>query len=388
MTVFRTFLKVLNKCKMPIILYTVILIFFGGFNIETSDSSISFAPSKPDVFIINHDEEIGITKSLIEYITKNCNIISVSPEKLEDALFYRDINYIIEIPVSFRQDFLKGKNPKILVKSTGDYQASLAEMLLERYMRVASTYQLSISSSTSMNISEEELISNIEDTLKTGVEVKMTSKLDNNSLSKATTYYNFTNYCILAGCIYVICLILSIFKEEKIKKRTIISSMSYREYNRKLLLSNSLFAIVLWIFYVLLSFILVGNIMFTMHGFIYIINSFLFTLCAVTIAFLIGNILTNKNAINGLVNVIALGSSFLCGAFVPMEWLPDMVLKIAHILPSYWYIKTNELVKKVEVFNRESMLPMIGNMIVVLLFILGFMIITNMISKRKRKLDS
>lgn len=387
MTVFRTFLKVLNKCKMPIILYTVILIFFGGFNIETSDSSISFSPSKPDVFIINHDEEIGITKSLIEYITKNCNIISVSPEQLEDALFYRDINYIIEIPASFRQDFLKGENPKILVKSTGDYQASLAEMLLERYMRVASTYQLSISPSTPINISEEELISNIEDTLKTEVEVKMTSKLDNNSLSKATTYYNFTNYCILAGCIYVICLILSSFKEEKIKKRTIISSMSYREYNRKLLLSNSLFAIVLWIFYVLLSFILVGNIMFTMHGLVYIINSFLFTLCAVTIAFLIGNILTNKNAINGLVNVIALGSSFLCGAFVPMEWLPDTVLKIAHILPSYWYIKTNELVKTVEVFNRESMMPMITNMVVILLFTFGFTIITNMISKKKRKLD-
>lgn len=380
MTVFRTFLKVLNKCKMPIILYTVILIFFGGFNIETSDSSISFAPSKPDVFIINHDEETGITKNLIDYITKNCNIVSVSFEKLEDALFYRDINYIIEIPDSFRQDFLKGENPKILVKSTGDYQASLAEMLLERYMRVASIYQQTTDS-------EEELISNIEDTLKTEVEVNITSKLDNNSLSKATMYYNFTNYCILAGCIYVICLILSSFKEEKIKKRTVISSMSYQEYNRKLLLSNSLFATFLWIFYVLLSFILVGNIMFTMHGLIYILNSFLFTLCALTIAFLIGNILINKNAINGLVNVIALGSSFLCGAFVPMEWLPDSVLKIAHILPSYWYIKTNELVKTVEVFNRESMMPMIINMVVIIFFAIIFIIISNWIARKKRKID-
>lgn len=380
MTVFRTFLKVLNKCKMPIILYTVILIFFGGFNIETSDSSISFAPSKPDVFIINHDEETGITKNLIDYITKNCNIVSVSFEKLEDALFYRDINYIIEIPDSFRQDFLKGENPKILVKSTGDYQASLAEMLLERYMRVASIYQQTTDS-------EEELISNIEDTLKTEVEVNITSKLDNNSLSKATMYYNFTNYCILAGCIYVICLILSSFKEEKIKKRTVISSMSYQEYNRKLLLSNSLFATFLWIFYVLLSFILVGNIMFTIHGLIYILNSFLFTLCALTIAFLIGNILINKNAINGLVNVIALGSSFLCGAFVPMEWLPDSVLKIAHILPSYWYIKTNELVKTVEVFNRESMMPMIINMVVIIFFAIIFIIISNWIARKKRKID-
>lgn len=380
MTVFRTFLKVLNKCKMPIILYTVILIFFGGFNIETSDSSISFAPSKPDVFIMNHDEEIGITKNLIEYIKKNCNMVSVSPEKLEDALFYREINYIIEIPDSFRQDFLKGENPNILVKSTGDYQASLAEMLLKRYMKVASIYQQTTDS-------EEELISNIEDTLKTEVEVSITSKLDNDSLSKATMYYNFTNYCILAGCIYVICLILSSFKEEKIKNRTVVSSMSYQEYNRRLLLSNSLFAVVLWFFYVLLSFILVGNIMFTMHGLIYILNSFLFTLCALIIAFLIGNILINKNAISGLVNVIALGSSFLCGAFVPMEWLPDSVLKIAHILPSYWYIKTNELVKTVEVFNVESMKPIIINMAVIIFFTIGFIIVSNLIARKTRKMN-
>ena len=75
--------------------------------------------------------------------------------------------------------------------------------------------------------------------------------------------------------------------------------------------------------------------MFTTHGLMYLINSFVFTICAITIAFLIGTLINNKNAINGIVNVVALGSCFLCGAFVPMDWLPDAVLKIAHVLPSY-----------------------------------------------------
>ena len=38
-------------------------------------------------------------------------------------------------------------------------------------------------------------------------DVKITSKLDTNSLSQVTIYFNFLNYCILAGCVYVICLI-------------------------------------------------------------------------------------------------------------------------------------------------------------------------------------
>lgn len=382
MTVFRTFLKVLNKCKTPIIMYTVFLIFFGGFNIQTSDNSTNFTASKPDILIINKDCEKGITKNLIDYIEKNSNIIAIenSEEKRNDALFYRDVNYIIYIPNHFREDFLNDKNPKIEVKSTGDYQASLAEMMLKRYIKVANTYNTKAAS-------EEEIIKNINDTLSKEAKIEITSRLDTDHLSKASFYYNFTNYCLLAGCIYVICLILSSFKNEHINKRTIISSMNYKEYNRKLLLSNSLFAIILWLFYVLLSFILLGNIMFTLHGLFFIINSFVFTLCSLTLAFLLGNLVSNKNAINGIVNVIALGSSFLCGAFVPMEFLPDSVLNIAHALPSYWFIKTNELLKTIETFNLETIKPIIMNMTVIVIFTVVFIVITNIISSKKRKID-
>lgn len=381
MTVFKTFLKVLNKAKAPIIMYTVFLIFFVGFNMQTSDNSTNFVASKPDILIINEDIEEGITKNLIDYISNNSNIVEIEEdqEAIDDALFYRDVNYIIYIPKNYRQDFLDGKNPEIQIKSTGDYQSSLASMLLERYIKVANIYQNIVTS-------EEELIDNINDILENNTQVEITSKLDTNQLSKAAFYYNFANYSILAGCVYVICLILSSFKEEKIAKRTIISSMNYKAHNRKLLLSNSLFAFILWGSYVLLSFVLVGDIMFTMHGVSYILNSFIFTICAVTIAFLIGNLVTNKNAINGIINVVALGSSFLCGAFVPMEWLPDAVLNIAHILPSYYYIKSNELLKEIEVINFETMHEIIINMGIILVFAIAFTVITNIISKKKRRI--
>ena len=162
--------------------------------------------------------------------------------------------------------------------------------------------------------------------------------------------------------------------------------MNYKTHNRQLLVANTLLAIGLWIFYVVLSFILIGDVMFTTHGFMYMANSFVFTICAVTIAFLIGNLVINKNAINGIVNVVALGSSFLCGAFVPMEWLPDSVLKIAHILPSYYYISSNERLKSLEMFDFESMKPILMNMGIILLFTIGFVIATNVISKKKRRI--
>ncbi len=382
MIVFKTFLKVLNKCKFPLILYTVILIFFGGFNMQTSENTLSFVESKPDILIINEDEEKGITKNLVEYIKENSKIkkIKDNEEARNDALFYRDVNYIIYIPKGYRKDFLNGENKEIKIKSTNDYQASYANMLLKRYLKVANTYQ-------AMEKDETKLIEKINKTLDKKTKIELTTKKDTNSIEKMVFYYNFLNYSILAGSIYVICLILSSFHEENIKKRTTISSMNYKKHNRILLLSNMLLAIVLWIIYVGLSIILCGKIIFTSYGMICIINSFIFTLCALTIAFLISTLINNKNAINGIINVVALGSSFLCGAFVPVEFLPKSVLNIAHILPSYWYINTNEMIKNIEVINLNAIKNILLNMGVLMIFSVILIILANIVTKKKLKSD-
>ena len=212
----------------------------------------------------------------------------------------------------------------------------------------------------------------------------MTSKLETGELSKVSFYYNFASYSLLAGSIFVICMILASFKSEKISKRTIVSSMNYKKYNRKLLIANGIFAVLLWALYVIISIIMFKDTILSIRGLIYLLNSLIFTFCALSIAFLIGNLVKNKEAISGIVNVIALGSSFLCGAFVPMEWLPDTVLKIAHVFPTYWYIKTNEALKTVEEINFNSVKPLFANMTVMVGFIIFFVVIINIASTRKK----
>ena len=378
MIVFKTFLKVLKSCKIPIILYTVLLIVFGGVNTKTEDNSMSFTASKPDVLVINNDKNEGITKNLVEYIEKNSNIADIenNEDAINDAIFYRDVNYVIYIPENFNSEFLAGKNPELKTKSTGDYYSSLAEMMLERYIKVANIY-------VSKFNNEEEIIKNINKTLDKQTQIELTSKLDTDSLSKATRYFDFANYTILAGCIYIICLILSSFRAENIKRRTIVSSTNYKKFNRKLLISNSLFAIMLWLFYVIVGIILIGDIMLTNNGIILIVNLFVFTISALTLGFWIGNMINNKNVVSGIVNVVALGTSFLCGAFVPVQYLPDFVLKIAHIFPSYYYINNNELVGKLEVINIETLKPILINMGIMLVFSIIFVILSNIFSKKK-----
>ena len=380
MTVFKTFFRIVNKLKPTIILYTALLIIFGAVNMKTSDNNINFVNSKPDILIINQDVNKGLTKNLIDYMKKNSNIVKVenNEEKINDALFYREVSYVIYIPKDYRKNVLLGKNPKLDIKKTDEYDAHLSEMMLKRYIKLQNIYNEEAGS-------EDELITLINDNINDDVNVKITSKVDTSKTYNIAYYFNFASYSILAIIIYIVCLVLCSFKEESISKRINISSINYKSHNNKILLASIVFSSIVWLLFVIIGVIVVGDIMFSIRGLISIINSFIFTFCALTLSILISSLTNNKNAISGIVNVIALGSAFLCGAFVPAEYLPDSVLNFAHILPAYYYINSNDLLKNIDVINISSMHPIIINMVIIIIFSLLFIILNNVVTRKKRK---
>ena len=380
MTVFKTFFRIVNKLKPTIILYTALLIIFGAVNMKTSDNNINFVNSKPDILIINQDVNKGLTKNLIDYMKKNSNIVKVenNEEKINDALFYREVSYVIYIPKDYRKNVLLGKNPKLDIKKTDEYDAHLSEMMLKRYIKLQNIYNKEAGS-------EDELITLINDNINDDVNVKITSKVDTSKTYNIAYYFNFASYSILAIIIYIVCLVLCSFKEESISKRINISSINYKSHNNKILFASIVFSSIVWLLFVIIGVIVVGDIMFSIRGLISIINSFIFTFCALTLSILISSITNNKNAISGIVNVIALGSAFLCGAFVPAEYLPSSVLNFAHILPAYYYINSNDLLKNIDVINISSMHPIIINMIIIIMFSILFIILNNVVTRKKRK---
>lgn len=380
MIVFKTFFRIVNKLKPTIILYTALLIIFGAVNMKTSDNNINFVNSKPDILIINQDVNKGLTKNLIDYMKKNSNIVKVenNEEKIKDALFYREVSYVIYIPKDYRKNVLLGKNPKLDIKKTDEYDAHLSEMMLKRYIKLQNIYNEEAGS-------EDELITLINDNINDDVNVKITSKVDTSKTYNIAYYFNFASYSILAIIIYIVCLVLCSFKEESISKRINISSINYKSHNNKILLASIVFSSIVWLLFVIIGVTIVGDIMFSLRGLISIINSFIFTFCALTLSILISSITNNKNAISGIVNVIALGSAFLCGAFVPAEYLPSSVLNFAHILPAYYYINSNDLLKNIDVINISSMHPIIINMVIIIIFSILFIILNNIVTRKKRK---
>lgn len=381
MIVFKAMLKIFKKNKAYLILYTGLLVFFTVFSLNNSDSATKFSAAKPNILVINEDKDTKITKNFIKYIKDNSKQVKINDteEARDDAIFYEDVHYIVYIPKNYTEDYLNLKNPKLSIKKKDNYNSALAEQIITRYLKISNIYLKSVKN-------EDELINKINQTIKKEASVKVTTKLDTNKLAKANFYYTFTAYSVLASLVYIICIVLSSFKCEKIRKRTSISSMNYKKHNRQLLISNGLFSLSLWAFYVLLSFILIGNVMTSKQGVIYIINLLVFILSSTALAFLIGNILNNKNAISGIINVLAIGSSFVCGVFVPVEYLPNSVIKISHILPTYYYVDNNNRASTLEIVNFDTLKPIFTNMLMMVIFSIFFIILTNIIAKHKRRI--
>ena len=377
MTVFKTILKILNKLKGMLILYTVMLISITTINQKSGNNISNFEESKPDILIVNKDESNDITTNFVNYINKHSEIKDIDTndeEKINDAIFYRDVNFVIYIPENFGNDLLNDKNPTLEYKSSGDEYSSYSEMLVEKYMKMLLMYK--------DYYRGDELISKVNNVLETETKVELKTTLDTSELSSITRYFNFLNYAFLAGCVYCISMILSSLKEENVRKRTIISSFNYKKYNRIVLLTNAIVIFVMWILYVILSVILFKDFMISSNGLAYIANSFAFAICSLTIGFLIGNITQNKNAIGGIVNVVALGSSFLCGCFVPFEYMPEYAIKIAHIFPTYYFVLNNESIKTIEIFNFENIKGLLTNGGIIIAYSLLFIVLTNYITKK------
>lgn len=379
MIVFNTFWRIVKKYKGTILLYTVMLIMFGGINLTSNSTNDMFTPTKPNIFIVNKDSNMGLTKNLINYLKKNTNVVSLEDdeEKINDALFYRDISYVIYIPKNYSKDVLDKKDVTIDIKSSKDYTSSLTEMMLDKYLNVQSNL-------VNITNNQDELVNMINNTLDVNSEVVVSSKLDNSYLNRVSRYFNFGSYSLLAVIIFIVTLVINSFKENTINKRIIVSSFNYKKHNSLLMLSSFVYSLIVWVLFSLLSVILLGKDMISLRGILYFVNTFMFVMPTLSFGILISTLVNNKDSIGGIVNVVSLGSAFLCGAFIPTEYLPKIVLSIAHIFPAYYFIDSNNLLSSMEIINFSNLTPVFINYFVLIIFMLIFIVVNNYVLKKKR----
>lgn len=376
MTIFKTYWKIVKKNIGIIILYTVMLLVFGTMNLKANKNSFEYISSKPDIIIVNNSSGI-ITDNLISYLKTNANVKNITDENdIDDAVFFRDANYVIYIPKEFENKIENGKEFNIDIKTNNSYDSYIASELLNKYLDVFSKY---------MNLYNDKIlaIQKLDNTLNKKADVVIENKTSLNT--KTSLFYNFSSYSIMAIVIYIICLVLSSFNDEKISKRTSLSGMNYKTFNNYLYISSFTFTFIIFIVYLILSFLILKNSILNINGFLYSLNMFIFFIVSFTMAILISNLVKSKGAISGVVNVISLGSAFLCGAFIPVKYMPSFALKIARIFPTFYFIDNNEYIASLQNFDKASYEFVLKNFIIMIVFIIFFLILNTLVTRFKRK---
>lgn len=381
MRVFKKYLKIANTYTFMILAYTAIFlglaIVAGSYNTTSTD----YESMDIKVAIINRDKDTELIKGFKDYIKGHGDLVKLedSDEALRDALFYRTVDYIMIIPDNYTNDFINGKNVVIDTMELPDsYSSIYSKNVLNKYLNTANIY-------LKAGISDIDLTKLIKEDLDSKVEVGMLDKQSDIDFSMPLTYYNFSNYMLITITMVIITMIMVSFNEEKIKNRNLVSPVSYKSMNRQLMLGNYTVGLAIWLLYVGMSFILYKDAMFTMNGLFLVINSLVLMIFIQAFSFMIAKFTSNREILSGVGNVFGLGSSFLCGAFVPQSMLSPFVLGIAKFLPSYWFIDANNKIIKLTDFSFDSIQPILMNMVIVCGFTLLVYVATQLITKLRLK---
>lgn len=391
MIVFKTFWRIMKRYWWIVFIYVAILTSLSVINLDAAPVT-DFVDTKPEITIVSQDSSDlatkPFTKNFLDYLSKNTKIINLKESEITDALFYQKISMILYLPEDLESKILSGQKVTLNYRTSGNYTAELSKNLIKRYFELQRTEILESKNSSKeqsniLSENSEKIISNLNQKLDQSPTVRLASKNATN-LSKIAAFFNFASYTIMAIILYVTCFINASFNKSSVKKRTMVSSLHLKKYNFSLLLANSIFAFSVFALLTTLSFFVLGNIVLTPFFIFEILNILLYTLAALTLAELVSTFNLSRDAVSGVVNLLSLAPAFLSGAFVPTYFLPNFVLTIAHIFPTYWFIDTNNKITTMTEFSFNSFLTILPNLLILVLFSIIFIVANLVLSKKKR----
>lgn len=385
MQVFKVYFKIIkaNIGQMSIYLFIFLAVGLAYSLSGTSNSKEVFSQTKTNIAFINLDEKTALTEGFKKYLSKNINFVPIEnkEEHLQDALFFRDVEYIVTIPVGFTKDFLQG-NPveieKIVVP--GSITRMYVDMAINKYFNMARVYVNNVP-----GIPEEVLVEEVlkGGELETQVQLKtFGDKKQNNAY--AVSYFNFLAYSLFAVLILGVSSTLIVFNNKDLKRRNLCSPIKNRSFNLQLIMANLSFALVCYMIMAGFGFVINREVMMSYNGLLLCLNALAFTIAALSISYFVGLLIKNRNAQSAIANVLSLGFSFLSGVFVPQELLGDKALTIASFNPTYWYVKANNAIGSLSSFSFDNLSPIFTYMLIELGFAIAIFSVALVVSKQMR----
>jgi ABC-2 type transport system permease protein len=388
MLVYNTIFKVMKRHLTQIIVALVIVIFFStvmsaNYN---STSKPSFTESKVDIAVINNDSNSILSKGLVDFLGEKNNIVDIKQdeESIQDALYFRTITYVLTIPEDFSASYINGTAISLEKATIEDSFDSVdVDLSIDKYLNLYKLYM------DTTNLSEEEIVININKDLNSTVAANILNVEQQGSGGQNASYFfNYLNYAILSGFTVCIASILLVFNKFDLKRRNICSPINLTKINVQLFLGILTFGVVSLVFVFIIAFVLFPSTMSSGKGAIFALNTFIFMIVGMSFAFLLGQIFSKSDALDPIATVVSLGTSFIGGCFIPIEFLGDSVVKISKFLPTYWFVSSNTRIGLLNEITFSSLTPIFKNMFVLLAFAAALFAVALVVVKQKRQAEN
>ena len=383
MQVFKAFSKIVPKKFLGVfILYTILFVGIATFFSKSGLTPLedAFELSKVKVSVINHDNT-ALANGLEGYINEIATPVEIEldEESIKDALFFRQTEMVVTIPIGFQEGFTSANNKNIKTMSVPDsISSAYAKTLIDRYLNTTRMYITAYP-----EISLEEVHEKVLEDISTEATVSFLDKIASNNVSTLNLYFNFLAYILLAMLISMVGRIMLIFNNKEIKMRNYCAPISINNYNLQLIVGNLTLAFIIWLIFVVMAFVINAGTLNQTGSFLYIVNSFVFTIVCLSISFLVATFAT-KNSIDPIGNSLTLGLAFLSGSFVPQALLSDTLQTIGIFNPLFWYVKVNNSIGDITSITQFSLEPIIYGILVQLAFSVAFLAIALVVIKQRR----
>lgn len=381
MQVFKAFFKIINRNKGAVLVYVgiffVLSLMLSGAG-EKNDKT-QFSETSLKIALENRDQgELG--DGLVEYLS-GINEIKKIPggrEELLDAMYYEELDYVLIIPEEFSKSFMAGERDGLLegTVAPGSTTASLAETEISQFLTTLAMY-------TDSGYQQAEAVEQTMEIMQKEGKVEFLDEDTGKGREPAVYYFEFLPYIFICIMIISLGVVLMAFGKKDMDARNKCAAISFTSRNMQMILGSIILMIMEYTLFMGVAVFLYPDYMMSIRGALSAANAFAFMLLSLGIAFLVGRMVKNMDALNMISNVLGLGFSFLGGVFVPLEIISEDVKKVSRFIPAYWYTISNESIQKIDSIQQAG--PVIQNILVLLGFTVATLAVALVVNRMKAR---
>lgn len=372
MQVFKAYFKIIRHNLTGTIIYffvfllVSVLLTLSGNKVPQQEE---FKQSSARITIVNEDQPSAMVNGLIALLGKQYEIIDIaSAEAIQEALFYREIEYALRIPAGFADAFYLPQPLQLDSNQVPDsYIGTYVDLSINQYLNTLRLYGNYDSAQQEAQI---QLVSAMMEQ-HTPVMLKEQQPVVQKDI--LFRYVNNTSYIILAAILFCITSFMIQFNEPEIRKRTDCSPRRRWTIDLTILAANGTVAGIVLLVLILLAAILCNGAIFSVKGLLYIAVMAAYAFMCIALAFMLSILLQKKTILTAIVTTLSLGFSFLGGTFVPLELLSEQVHLIGSFVPSFWFTIACENIASVMEITISELQPMLKGIALILCFGLAFL---------------